>query len=367
MEHQEPSQHIDQSKSQPTVLPGIRGQARKARNPSEAQRAVAPRKRDRSASETPAFSDWVEEKNKNDFPSKSVISKAVDVIALPAVAVGANSEISVRIEKSYKVRIEKTAGQTHVTGDLHLVPWDKFKDVIEGLIVAVATLLHLKPEKILKEADIPASPNGIAYPAFRLTIPRLITDDEQRALNVTYSSFNQRMRGQDQSLTKDMFAEANPEAVIAGQSAAEGVRRKAGGRNLPLPLTVISCGSDAKPVSFGGRIGDHPDPERDEEPAPIEGKVVSVMTEDHKFEIRSLDFKEKKGKRVKSTKGKKFMINYSDKDHRAAVLKLPLGLNQVVALTVIPRVGRNKDKLMLKSIGEVKPAAGEADNSNTTQ
>jgi hypothetical protein len=325
-----------------------------------------PRKRDRSAKETPGFDGWVTAKNKVDFPSRPLVGKAIDVIALPAVAVGAGSKITVRIEKSYKVRVELTEGQTRVTGELHLVPWDKYKDVVEGLIAATAAILNLQPEKILKESDIPALANGTANPSFRLTIPRHITADEQLALDLAFLSFHQRIRGQDESLTKDMFAELNPDAVSAGQRAAEGVRRKAGGRSLPQLLTVTSVGSTAKPITLGGRIGNHPDPERDEDPVPISGKIVSIKTEERQFAIRSSDFMDKKGKRAKSAKGRKFMINYSDKEHRADVLKLPLGLNQVVDVTVTPRVGRNKDKLMLKSIDKVQPPAAAAVQSSTT-
>lgn len=360
MKHQEPNPSIQhQGAEQPFVEPG------KPRKRGESGRAVAPRKRDRDTSGAPALTSWVESKLRNDFPEASSVSKSVDIVALRAVAVGTSTEINLRIEKSYKVRIEKTAGQTRVTGELHLVPWDRYKDVIDGLITAIASLLNLQREKILKESDIPALPNGTANPEFRLTLPRLITDDEQRALDVAYTSFNQRMRGQEESLTKDLFATANPEAVNAGQRAAEGVRRKSGGRSLPQPLTVTSNDSNAKPVTFSGRIGNHPDAERDEDPIPMTGRVVTTKTEDHQFEIRSFDFRDKKGNRVKNSKGKKFAINYSDKDHRAAVLKLPLGLHHVVHITVIPRVGRNKDKWMLKSIDDVQPPAIAADRSST--
>jgi len=338
----------------------------KPSNSRESPRAAKTPKRGRTTSGSTAISDWANAEIKSKFPDGSLISKAVDVIVSPAVVGGSSSEISLRFEKSYKVRVERTPGQTRFTGELHLVPWDKYKDVVDGFIAAVASFLGLRPEQLVREADIPAMENGTAYPAFRLTIPRAISDDEQRALGVVYSAFTQRMRGQDESLTKDLFTEANPAAVIAGQTAAEGVRRKAGGRSLPHPLTVTSPGSNAKPIKLAGRIGAHPDPERDEAEAPMSGKVVSIRTEERQFQIRSFEFKDKTGKQVKSAKGKKFMINYSDKEHRTAVLGLPLGLNELVDLTVIPRVGRNRDKLMLKSIGKVQPPTAPAAQSSTT-
>src|SRR5438105_4008422 len=188
-------------------------------------------RRTQSVKETPAFSDWVDAETNGAKPAKSPVAKGVELVTWPAVNLASGSEISVRIEKPYKVRVAKSGGQTHVSGELHLVPWDRYTHTVSGLITAVADLLNLPPEKIRMESDIPARTDGTGYPAFVLVTPRVITDDEQRALDVAFAAFRQRLHGQDESLTKDLFADANPEAVAAGKRAAEGVRRKVGGRS----------------------------------------------------------------------------------------------------------------------------------------
>lgn len=355
MEHQQPSSYDPrQSKPNPTA---------KASKPP---RGEAPRKRDRSAKETPGFSDWVAAGTQSGTPVVSTVAKAVELVMSPAVNQDGASKISLRIEKPYRIHIQSEEGATHVTGELHLVPWDKYAVMVDGLIAAIADIVALAPEKILKEADIPAMADGTARPAFRLSIPRPISEDEKCQLDVAFTAFRQRMRGQDDSLNKDLFEDANPEAVAAGRRAAENVRRKAGGRSLPHALTVTAAGGNAKPVTLAGRIGEHPDPERDEEPEPISGKVIGILTEDHKIVIRSFKYKDEKGKLIQSDSGKKFTINYSQKDHGADVLKLPLGQGVVVSFTVIPRLGRNNDRLMLKSIDEVPQPAGAGGNGNTT-
>lgn len=357
MEYQEPSPINDPQGKQPIA------QDSRPDGPQQSRRAAALRRRDRSAKDSPGFHGWVDANTKRNFPEEASTARVADVVASPAANLGNRSEISLRIDKLYRIRVARAADQTHVSGELHLVPWDQYKDVVKGLVAAIAQLLDVAPEKIGNEADIAARPDGTAHPSFHLTIPREVTDDEQRALDVTYSAFNQTLRGQDPELAKDLFAAANPEAVAAGRLAAEDVRRKAGGRSLPQPLTVTTSG---KPVTLAGRIGAHPDPERDEPETPMSGKVISIMTEEHKLEIRCFAYKGKKGEPIKSASGKRFTINYSDKEHKEAVLELPLGRQELVTFNVIPRVGRNKDKLMLKSINDWRAPADEAGQSNAT-
>lgn len=343
------------------------GNARPTTKQSHSAPHGAVHKRNRSAKETPGFADWVDAGANGAKPAKSTVEKAVELVTSPAVNLTAGSEISVRIEKPYKIRVAKSGGQTHVTGELHLVPWDRYTHTVTGLIAVVADLLNLPQEKIRTESDIPTRTDGTAYPAFVLIIPRVLTDDEQRALNVAFSAFRQRLRGQDESLTKDLFADANPEAAAAGRRAAEGVRRKIGGRALPQALTVQTGGPDAKPVKLEGRIGGHPDPEHDKDSVEMTGKVIDTLTEDHKIAIRCYQYQDEKGHPVSSDGGKKFVINYSDTQHKAEVLKLPLGLSTLVTFTVIPRLGRNKDRLMLKTIHRTLESPAAADSSNTTR
>ena len=233
---------------------------------------------------------------------------------------------------------------------------------MQGLITTVANVLKVDRAKITAEPDVTASPNGTARPSFILNIPRPVTAAEQDDLNVAYSAFNQTVRGQSASLHSDLFAHANPDAVDAGRSAAEDVRRIAGGRNLPEPLKLGTAAGASQEVKVEGRIGDHPDPEEDKEAFKLSGKVISTMTEKHKFEIRTFVLKDKHGKERKSVHGKVVVINYSEKDHKEEVLGLPLGREQIVEFELTPRVGGKRDKLMLKSI--LGPALGAAAASN---
>jgi hypothetical protein len=339
--------------------------------PTAEQRKLgaAPRKpsqrRDRAVKDTPSFQEWVKSKTGSELATKSVVAKAVAVVAMPVTQENDSSQLCVQIEKTYKVRVRLGNACTHVYGDLHRIEWSKHKDVIHGLICAISELFEIPFAKIVNQADIAATPDGIARPSFQLKIPRGITDDEQRSLNVAISAFNQRLRGQDDSLNRDLFADADPKAVNAGRRAAEDVRRRAGGRSLPQSLTVASNLQGAKPVTLGGRIGNHPDPEEDGDPRPIVGRVISILTEEHKLIIRSPEPGVKREKRRRNSRGERLAINYSDNEHRAAVLKLPLGLDQMVQFIVTPRTGRNKDKLMLKSIGSAEPSAAPNDKSNT--
>lgn len=311
--------------------------------------------------------DPVASSTKRHMSAQPVVRKNVDVVVLAAFNQIDASEIDIRIEKNYKIRIERAGAQTHVSGELHLVRWDKYTCVVDGLIAAAADILGISAEKIRMESDMPAKADGTAQPAFRLSIPRVITVYEQQQLDVAFQSFRQGLRGQDESLTKDLFAEVNHEAVAAGRRAAERVRRKAGGRDLPQVLKVNTNGPDSQLVTLEGRIGRHPDPEHDDEPVQLTGKVVAILSEDHKIWIRCYDYKDKKGMAVSSTRGKKCVINYSDKEDRIDVLNLPLGQDTLVTFTVIPRTGRGDEKLILKTIDDVPDRESEAGSNRPTQ
>lgn len=323
-------------------------------------------KRERSVADAPAFKDWVGTQTNGANPRESPMRKGIELVASAAADEAAASEIQVRIEKLYKVRVEKTGAVTHVSGELHLVPWGKYSEIIDGLIAVIADSLKVSAAKIRKESDMPATTEGTGYPAFTLGLPKTITDDEQRTLNVAIHSFRQRLRGQDESLTKDLFADANPEAAAIGARAAEGVRRMAGQRRLPQALTVNAGGRDA-PIKLDGRIGDHPDPEQDGVPVLMTGRVVAILTEDHKVWIRCQTYKDKEGREVSTSIGKRFVIQYSDDKHKADVLKLPLGQFDLVTFNVIPRTGRGEEKLILKTIGKASDPGSAAGSSNTTQ
>jgi len=336
--------------------------ARKGGRRDKPSRAAVPRGRDRPVGEGPAFGEWLDNKQKADFPESTTPSKTAAVIAGPVANAATTSSIPVQIDKTYKVRVERNGEQTRFIGQLDKIEWVRFKYVIQGVITTVAKTLKVDRARITVEPDVTALPNGTARPSFILNIPRLVSAAEQDDLNVAYSAFNQTLRGQSASLDADLLAFSNPEAADAGRSAAEDVRRIAGGRNLPEPLKLGTALGASQEVKVEGRIGGHPDPEEDKEAFKLSGKVISTMTEEHRFKIRAFVFKDNYGKERKSVHGKVVEINYSEKDHKEAVLGLPLGRDQIVEFELTPRVGGKRDKLMLKSI--VAPVLGVAAESN---
>lgn len=337
---------------------------------SKQSRVGDTRGRDNSLGDTPGFKQWVAGGIKSGDSEKASVAKIANVATIPAVNQAGTSEFDVLIEKNYKIRFETAVGLKHARGEVHLVPWGKYTPIVDGLIDVIANVLNLPRAKIRKESDIAEGVTNTAHPAFRLILPRRITENEQRDLDIAFQAFRQHLRGQDVSLvTEDLFERANPEAANAGRLAAEVVRRRAGGRNLPEPLAVSTGAKGAKPIELKGRIGCHPDPVADKEPFELSGRAIGIQTEDEKLYIRCNKFLNEKGKEIESKYGKKFVLCYTKKEQESDVLKLRLGRPEIVQFTVIPRLGRGREQLILKSIKwplDHDRKSGE-DNNNTNQ